>query len=71
MKRAWQIVLTVVGIALAFAVLCIIVGFITGAETERIYSVIERLFQQNYNIDLTELINTWIPQVIDTIIGAI
>lgn len=71
MKRGWQIILTIVGVALAFAALCIIVGFITGAETARIYSVFERLFEQNYNINLDELINTWIPQVIDTITGAI
>ena len=67
MKKAWQIVLTGVGIALAFAALCIIVGFITGADTVRIYSVFERLFEQNYNINLDELINTWVPQVIETI----
>ena len=65
-KRGWKIVLTVVGIALAIAALCIVVGLITGAETERIYSVFERLFEVNYNINLDELINSWIPQVIDT-----
>jgi len=70
-KRAWIIVLTIVGIALAVAALSIIVGFITGAELERIYSVFERFFEQNYNVNLDELINTWIPQVIDTIFGAI
>ncbi len=71
MKRGWQIVLTIVGIALAFAALCIVVGFITGAEPTRIYSVFERIFQQNYNINLDELIHAWIPQVIDTITGSI
>ena len=71
MKRAWLIVLTVVGIALAFAALCIIVGFITGAEPTRIYSVFERVFEMRYNINLDELINTWIPQVIDTVMGSV
>ena len=71
MKQGWQIVLTLVGIALAFAALCVIVGFITGAEPDRIYSVFERIFEESYNINLDELINTWIPQVIDTITGSI
>ena len=71
MKKAWQIILSIVGIALAFAALCIIVGFITGAEPARIYSVFERVFEQNYNINLDELINSWIPQVINSITSAI
>lgn len=71
MKRGWQIILTIVGIAFGLAALCIIVGFITGAETERIYSVIERLFEANYNINLDELIHSWLPQVIDSIFAAI
>jgi len=70
-KRGWQIVLTIVGIALAFAALCIVVGVITGAEPARIYGVFERLFEQNYNINLDELIHTWIPQVIETITASL
>jgi hypothetical protein len=66
-KRAWSIVLTIVGIALAIAALCIAVGMITGAELERIYSVFERIFEVRYNINLDELINTWLPQVIETV----
>ena len=71
MKRGWIIVLTVVGIALGIAALCIIVGFITGAEMERIYSVFERIFELRYNINLDELIKSWIPQVIETFSNAI
>ena len=71
MKRGWLIVLTVVGIALAFAALCIIVGVITGAEPERIYSAFENVFQMRYNINLDELINTWIPQVLDAVVSEI
>ena len=67
MKRAWVIILSIVGIALAIAALSITVGLITGAETERIYSVFERLFEAHYNINLDELINSWIPQVIDIV----
>ena len=65
MKRGWAIILSIVGIALGLAALCIIVGFITGADTVRIYAVIERLFELNYNINLDELINTWLPHVIE------
>ena len=67
MKKGWLIVLTIVGIALGLAALCIIVGFITGAEPNRIYAVFERIFEMRYNINLDELINTWLPQVIETV----
>lgn len=67
MKGIWKAVLTIVSIALAIAVLCIIVGMITGAEPERIYSVFERVFELRYNINLDELIHSWIPEVVATI----
>lgn len=67
MKGIWKAVLTIVSIALAVAVLCIIVGMITGAEPERIYSVFERVFELRYNINLDELIHSWIPEVVATI----
>lgn len=70
MKKGWKIVLTIVGIVLAVAALCIIVGMITGAEPERIYSVFERIFEQRYNINLDELINSWLPELVNTVIGA-
>lgn len=70
MKNGWRIVMIIVGIALAFATVCIVVGLITGAEPSRIYSVFERLFEVRYNINLDELINSWIPQVIETVTGA-
>ena len=67
MKGIWKAVLTIVSIALAVAVLCIIVGMITGAEPERIYSVFERVFELRYNVNLDELIHSWIPEVVATI----
>lgn len=67
MRRGWGIVLNIVAIAIGIALLAIIVGFITGAETERIYGVFERLFELNYNINLDELIHSWIPDVVKTI----
>ena len=70
MKRAWVIILSIVGIALAIAALSITVGLITGAETERIYSVFERLFEAQYNINLDELIKSWIPQVVNIIFSS-
>ncbi|MBQ2960292.1 MAG: hypothetical protein IJE09_03590 [Oscillospiraceae bacterium] len=67
MRKGWEIVLSIVSIAIGIALLAIIVGFITGAETERIYGVFERLFEVSYNINLDELIHSWIPDVINTI----
>lgn len=67
MKKAWILVLSIVGVALAAAALCIIVGMITGAELERIYSVFENYFEVSYNINLDELIHSWIPQVLETV----
>ena len=67
MKNVWKVVLAIVSISLAIAVLCIVVGMITGAEPERIYSVFERVFELRYNINLDELIHSWIPEVVSTI----
>lgn len=67
MKKAWMIILGIVGVVLGIAALCIVVGMITGAEFQRIYSVFERVFEVRYNVNLDELINSWIPQVLDTI----
>ena len=41
MKKGWYIVLVVVLVALLLGAVCIGVGFITGANTERIYSVLD------------------------------
>ena len=41
MKKGWYIVLIVVLVALLLGAVCIGVGFITGANTERIYSVLD------------------------------
>ena len=62
--------MTIIGIAIAFAAVCIAVGMITGAEPSRIYSVFERLFEIRYNINVDELINSWLPQVIETLTRA-
>lgn len=41
MKRGWYIVLIIVLAALLLGVVCVGVGFITGANTARIYSVLD------------------------------
>lgn len=41
MKRGWYIVLVVVLGALLLGAVCMGVGFITGADTARIYSVLD------------------------------
>ena len=41
MKRGWYIVLVVVLVALLLGAVCMGVGFITGADTARIYSVLD------------------------------
>ncbi len=41
MKRGWYIVLVIVLAALLLGLVCVGVGFITGADTARIYSVLD------------------------------
>ena len=48
MKKGWHIVLIVVLAALLLGLVCIGVGFITGADTSRIYSVLD----DEYNLTL-------------------
>lgn len=48
MKKGWYIILVIVLAALLLGAVCVGVGFITGADTARIYSVLD----DKYNITL-------------------
>ncbi len=48
MSKAWRVVITVVLIAVIFAMVCIGVGLLTGADISRIYSV----FDSRYDIEM-------------------
>ena len=41
MKKAWRIIISIVLIAVLLGGVCVGVGFITGADTDRIYSVLD------------------------------
>ena len=48
MRKGWKIVLIVVVVAILLGALCIGVGVMTGADTTRIYSVLD----ERYHIDM-------------------
>ena len=41
MKKAWQIIMTIVLVVILVGAVCAGVGIITGAETSRIFSVLD------------------------------
>ena len=64
MKRAWSIIISIVLIVLLLGGVFIGVGFLTGADTSRIYSVLDarynltewiQYFAEVYNILYTEV----------------
>ena len=48
MKRAWQIIMTIVLVVILVGAVCAGVGIITGAEMSRVFSVLDN----NYNITI-------------------
>lgn len=47
MKKVWRVVILIVLIAMLFGALCLGVGILTGADTSRIYSILNN----RYNLD--------------------
>ena len=64
MKKGWRIVLLLVAICIAFGAVCAGVGVLTGADTDRIGSIIERRCEDRYNLDLDAFLHQWIPEVV-------
>ena len=48
MKKAWQIIMTIVLVVILVGAVCAGVGIITGAEMSRVFSVLDN----NYNITI-------------------
>lgn len=44
MKKVWKAVMAIVLVALVLGVICVGVGLLTGAELDRIYSVLDNRF---------------------------
>ncbi len=59
MRKGWQIIISVVLLLAILGAVCIGVGFITGAETSRIYAI----FDDKYSISLyyDYIVNQLIP----------
>ena len=66
MKKGWRIVLIIVLICVVFGMVCAGVGLLTGADGERISSIIARRCEERYNLDLDAFIHQWIPEVIQS-----
>ena len=69
MKNAWRVVIVIIAIAFGLAIVCGVVGMITGAELSRIYGEFESYFGEAYNVDLGDFINVWLPEVLGTLRG--
>ncbi len=64
MKKGWRVILIIVVICIAFGAVCAGVGVLTGADTDRIGSIIERRCEDRYNLDLDAFLHQWIPEVV-------
>ena len=64
MKKGWRVILIIVAICIAFGAVCAGVGVLTGADTDRIGSIIERRCEDRYNLDLDAFLHQWIPEVV-------
>ncbi|MCR5576889.1 MAG: hypothetical protein K6F56_07765 [Oscillospiraceae bacterium] len=67
MRRGWKIILVIVAVCIAFGIVSAGVGTLTGADPERIGSILEERIAERNNIDLDALIFEWVPEVIDTV----
>lgn len=64
MKKGWKIVLMIVIIAIAFGAVCAGVGALTGADADRIQSILIRRGEEKYNLDVQALFQVWLPEVV-------
>lgn len=74
MKKAWSIIVVIVLVAILLGAVSVGVGFLTGAEPDRIMSVLEA----HFGIDLKAFINSWyvylthdIPQLLGDVFNAV
>ena len=67
MKKGWQIIIAVVSIMVLLGGICMGVGFITGAETDRIFTVMDN----RYNISVyaqwfqEDILGEYIPKLVE------
>lgn len=57
MKKAWKIVLVVILIIILLGAICVLIGFFTGADSSRIYDVLNKEYK------FVELYNYYMEQI--------
>ena len=62
MKNMWRIIISIVLIMILLGIVCVAVGFLTGADTARIYQTAE----DNNLVNLILRYYDWIGQVVET-----
>ena len=67
MKKAWRVILVIVAIAITVGAVCAGVGLMTGADTERIGTILEERIAEQYNLDAYAFIHDWIPEAAHTV----
>ena len=67
MRKGWKIILVIVAVCIAFGIVSAGVGTLTGADPQRIGSVLEERIAERNNIDIDALIHEWVPEVVDSV----
>lgn len=67
MKKGWQIIIAVVSIMILLGGICVGVGFITGAEFDRIFTVVDNRYNVTVYADWfrEEVLGSYIPSLRD------
>ena len=67
MKKAWRVILVIVAIAITVGAVCAGVGMMTGADTDRIGTILEERIAEQYNLDAHAFIHDWIPEAVHAV----
>ena len=71
MKQGWRIILVIVVIAIAVGAVSAGVGVLTGADFDRIGTVIQERTAEKYNVDVEAVFQQWVPESVEIIRDAI
>ena len=67
MKKGWQIIIAVVSIIVLLGGICMGVGFITGADTGRIFTVLDNRYDITLYMDWfrEDVLGDYIPRLVE------
>lgn len=68
MRRGWRIILIIVIIAVIIGAVSAGVGFLTGAEPERINNTLVTRIEDQFNVDPIAFVHEWLPETADILL---